>query len=625
LSLPRLAWLPLLLACAGPTTQTRIDAEPVGATAPWTGLDARVAPGDFKFVVVGDRTGEHRDGVFEQAIAKINLLQPAFVVSVGDLIEGYTQSQEQLDAEWAELEGFVERLEMPFFYAPGNHDFSNEVMSRDWRARFGPSFYHFRYQDVLFLVLNSELFSSMTNRGEAVPGPDTQAAQMAYAEAVLAAQRDARFTFVIVHQPLWDRREAPEDWLRIEEWLGERPYTVFAGHIHRYTLHRRNDRRFVTLATTGGRSRMRGVDHGEFDHVVLVSVGQGEPVIANLMLDGLHGVDVRTAETRRRMTRLERAVSAEPLTGSGVRFRRGVARFELVNKGAGAIEIEARPEAGRDLVPEGGTLVEILPAGASRVLETPVAARTPTRYEELAPATVAWTLRGQKADGAPLELSLTSWLLPEKRFDCPPAPAGVNVDGALEEWKRLPFALDGRPSASAATGASLRFALARDDDFLYLAARVTDPTPFFSTERTAREQDAVQIVLDARRGPERDANESFFQALRNGSLEKLVFASLTPVQTREDPIFSVLLPALPDGTRRAARTTEDGYAVEVAIPRAFLDERQGGPWQSFRLNVSLQDFSVDGGAHVTHAWRPSRFGLSDATPIVGSGTFTRAE
>ena len=75
------------------------------------------------------------------------------MVSVGDLIEGYTDSQEQLDREWDEMGGFVSRLEMPFFYAAGNHDFSNEAMSRDWRARFGPSYYHFRFRDVLFLVL----------------------------------------------------------------------------------------------------------------------------------------------------------------------------------------------------------------------------------------------------------------------------------------------------------------------------------------------------------------------------------------------------------------------------------------------------------------------------------------
>ena len=50
--------------------------------------------------------------MFESSLPKVNLLEPAFVVSVGDLIEGYTEDQAQLDAEWDEIEGFVEQLEV---------------------------------------------------------------------------------------------------------------------------------------------------------------------------------------------------------------------------------------------------------------------------------------------------------------------------------------------------------------------------------------------------------------------------------------------------------------------------------------------------------------------------------
>lgn len=616
------------LACAspGPGPTAGIETDRADGAVPWTGLDARLAPGDFKFLVVSDRTGGHRDGVFEQAVDKTNLLQPAFVISVGDLIEGYTQDPAQLDDQWDEFSGFVERLEMPFFYAAGNHDFSNEVMSRDWRERFGSSFYHFRYRDVLFLVLNSELFGSADDPDSGVPGPDTQAAQMAYAEDVLAAHRDARWTFVILHRPLWDQGKPPEDWLAIETLLGERPYTVFAGHYHRYTAQRRHDRRFITLATTGGGSRLRGIDRGEFDHVVLVSVGQGEPVIANLLLDGIHDADVRTLDTRQRISQLERSVTAELLLGSGVRFRRGVARFEVENQGDREIEAEAVPAASRDLVPEAGAVVKRVGPGETASFEIPVAARTPTRYGELAPATVAWTLRGEKADGSPLEVSRRSWLLPEKRFACPPAPEGVRVDGHLDEWVRLPYAVEGRPSQQDAPGsASVRFAVAHDTDYLYVAARVIDTTPFFSERRVVRDQDALSIVIDARPAPARDVNEGFFRARGNGSLEKLVIARLLPVEAREDPIFASFLPALPEGTLHYVRATEDGYAAELAIPRAFIDERQGGAWQAFRLNLALQDFSADGGEHATHYWRPSRFGFSDATPVPGSGTFTKSE
>src|SRR5690606_4768327 len=198
-------------------------------SVPWTSLEPRDHPNDFHFVVVTDRTGQHRPGVFANAMPKVNLLSPAFVVSVGDLIEGYTDDQPTLDREWDELEDFVARLDAPFFYTPGNHDMSNAVMAETWQRRFGPSYYHFVYKDVLFVVLNSELFGMVGQEDAPVPGPWTQDDQMAFVERVLAENTDARWTIVLLHQPLWDREPVDEDWLRVEALLGERNYTVFAG------------------------------------------------------------------------------------------------------------------------------------------------------------------------------------------------------------------------------------------------------------------------------------------------------------------------------------------------------------------------------------------------------------
>ena len=49
----------------------RFDTEMEGPPdqVPWTGLAPAADPDDFRFVVVTDRTGEHRDGVFEGADA----------------------------------------------------------------------------------------------------------------------------------------------------------------------------------------------------------------------------------------------------------------------------------------------------------------------------------------------------------------------------------------------------------------------------------------------------------------------------------------------------------------------------------------------------------------------------
>jgi len=45
---------------------------------------------------------------------------------------------------------------MPFFYVPGNHDVANPTETEVWKERFGRSYYHFLYKDVLFLAVNSD-------------------------------------------------------------------------------------------------------------------------------------------------------------------------------------------------------------------------------------------------------------------------------------------------------------------------------------------------------------------------------------------------------------------------------------------------------------------------------------
>ena len=51
-------------------------------------------PDQFHFAVVSDRTGGHRaQGLFPR-VQQISLLQPTFVMSVGDLIEGYSLKED---------------------------------------------------------------------------------------------------------------------------------------------------------------------------------------------------------------------------------------------------------------------------------------------------------------------------------------------------------------------------------------------------------------------------------------------------------------------------------------------------------------------------------------------------
>ena len=285
--------LVLLVTLAGcrsekPAFQSSVPPGP----SPWTNLNFKNDPDNFQFAIVADRTGGHRPGIFGQAVDKLNLLQPEFVMCVGDLIEGNCREQVEMDRQWDEFENLVNQLQMPFFHVPGNHDISNPLMVEGWRQRFGPSYYHFVYRDVLFLCVDTE----------DPPKSSISEKQVVYLAQTLAQHPHVRWTCVFLHEPFWTK-EKETNWPEIEALLQDRPYTVFAGHHHAYAKRLRHGRRYINLATTGGISDFPASDDfrslditalGDFDHILWVTMTDNGPLPANLLLDGIYDENIVT-------------------------------------------------------------------------------------------------------------------------------------------------------------------------------------------------------------------------------------------------------------------------------------------------------------------------------------------
>jgi hypothetical protein len=255
---------------------------------PWNHLKMNNAPSTFRFAIVSDRTGGPRDGIFEHAMDQLNLLQPEFVMCVGDLIQGITEKLDVMNKQWKDLNGWVNKLEMPFFYVPGNHDIANQTMEKRWNEQFGRRWYHFVYKDVLFLMLDTEDLPGKTK------GPKFGPEQIEQVKKVLGENKNVRWTMVFFHRPVWNSKNMNQvGWPPIEEALQGRKYTVFAGHEHVYERQVRFGMKYFTLATTGGVSKLRGAPMGEFDHIVWVTMKNEGPVLANLMMEGIFPEDVK--------------------------------------------------------------------------------------------------------------------------------------------------------------------------------------------------------------------------------------------------------------------------------------------------------------------------------------------
>ena len=66
--------------------------------------------------------------------------------------------------------------------------------------------------------------------------------------------------------------------------LGDRPYTVFAAHTHKYFYNERYGRDYITTAMTGAMNMPR---HGAIDHIVWITMTDDGPKISNLLLNGM--------------------------------------------------------------------------------------------------------------------------------------------------------------------------------------------------------------------------------------------------------------------------------------------------------------------------------------------------
>ena len=109
--------------------------------------------GDFRFAILGDRTGEAQPGIYEQVWKETAADHPAFVVTVGDTIQGLNDAT--ADREWREAQQiFIKGI--PLYLTPGNHDIWSDVSESLFRKYSGhPPHYSFDHEQAHFTILDN--------------------------------------------------------------------------------------------------------------------------------------------------------------------------------------------------------------------------------------------------------------------------------------------------------------------------------------------------------------------------------------------------------------------------------------------------------------------------------------
>jgi predicted phosphodiesterase len=220
-------------------------------------------PDSFRFVVLGDRTGEAQPGVYERVRKDAAAEGPAFVVSVGDTIQG--RNDETADVEWQQVEKILSSWSrFPLYLAPGNHDIwsaRSETLFRKY-AGHAPH-YSFDYHQAHFTILDnsrSDQFSS---------------AELTFADEDLRAHNDQPLKFIVSHRPSWILNAMVGDpnfrLHQIAKKYGAR--YVVAGHLHEMLHAELEGVDYISMVSSGGHLRAAGkYEEGWFFGYAVVDV-----------------------------------------------------------------------------------------------------------------------------------------------------------------------------------------------------------------------------------------------------------------------------------------------------------------------------------------------------------------
>jgi len=263
---------------------------------------------NFRFAVVGDRTGSCVPGVFPETIDEVKLFDPDFVMCVGDLIHGYTSDTMSLHAQWDTFITFVEKLPCKFYYAAGNHDIQNEVDRQIYENRTGfKRYYSFDYKNSHFIILDN----TMTYWAQP---QEMDKEQIAWLKKDLKKNKRKDNIFVFYHIPtyLYALRADTSDML-VEIFEEYGVDMVFTGHHHEYSYINRNKIEYINVGSSGGGMGDMDFARGHFYHYLMITVKGKKHEVAVIRKGSTFLRNVVTAEDLLLVARADtEAIQIEP-------------------------------------------------------------------------------------------------------------------------------------------------------------------------------------------------------------------------------------------------------------------------------------------------------------------------
>src|SRR5260370_9261388 len=208
---------------------------------------------DFCFSILGDRTGDADQQVYEQVWKDVDSLHPDFVINVGDTIQGGNDAT--ADSEWRALRVLWRRYSYPLYFTPGNHDIWSAASRTIYEKETGhPASYGFNYKNAHFTVLDKSQTENLS--GE----------QMAFLARDLAENKDRDPKFVFFHKPFWlipvTFQNSDFQFHQLIRKYGVR--YVISGHGHQFVRLVQDGDTYLESPSSGGQLKGQGFVQGWF-------------------------------------------------------------------------------------------------------------------------------------------------------------------------------------------------------------------------------------------------------------------------------------------------------------------------------------------------------------------------
>lgn len=218
---------------------------------------------DFRFAILGDRTGEAVPGVYEEAWRETDADHPAFVITVGDTIQGGHDDRAQ--AEWRSVQRTIARYrKYRIFFVPGNHDVWSPLSAELYeRYTQRPLHYSFNYKQAHLTVLNNSETDALS--------PE----EIGYLKSDLQGNANQPLKFVFFHRPSWllqallKNPNFPLHQLALQYGV----QFIVSGHLHQMLRFELGPVTYISIASSGGHLREpKTYEAGWFFQHTLVTV-----------------------------------------------------------------------------------------------------------------------------------------------------------------------------------------------------------------------------------------------------------------------------------------------------------------------------------------------------------------